>query len=1596
MNISIPFHISFSAKECPMIRSLTPSQISIICKCIVKIGIQSLFPLASYIPIVSEAALDLTADRYLEKSAELDRRLQREVNLQYSSWLSHFGDVLSDEVCGVILNDVTAILSEVSAELTPAFLLEHNRDYSHAVAVLLDDCRKTTPQYFTHEKHVRYLILNMVTAMIDILKTDPDFQWESILHLYRLVSQHLLEEPNSDPSHSGKEHMTRAQLRETLWQRSQDEYRRSHSLNNRFYGLNIIDRLLPSGYDAENSSLPVLGQMDNHDPCSAIDLYSSCQDDLSLLGEGGIGKTTFLQKILRSTLLDDQSSPIPWNGQPIPIFIELNRCPEDLSQWYDPISRQTNFILRFIAALAEGHSNLNLVSTNLLQLLEKDMSSTADTSPAYILLLDGFNEVNSNYSTREFLSSEILALHQYANVRVITTSRETQNANYQSQFRQLKLIGLTEDTIREHLQGHNIPQTVIADSLNHKVLRKCLRIPLYLCMFSVEMKGADFIPETPGEILYLFFHRESGMYNARSRVDQTEPNPLRRRQIKFVLDLILPYIGWSFEEIGSFHVKSQLMEEAIQEGFEYAHQLLSSSADNCFAVCNHDRQQAFDIYNSFFDKDGYLNTAEVLRILYDQLGIIYRDFTVSTNAPQGPLTENWRYAFIHHHFRDYFASMWNVLHLFMLSHIDASTFCNQHYPYWLFLNTTYWPSQKTEFISQILMEHRNRPVLNSHQRWTLPPKTLQEQCVLEGLLDFARTIPAAEDLRYLLANALAAIRVGRGEFTGLNLSGLNLRGCNFFNIINGRPNSEQITDFRNSILDEAAFQPQDHLDPVIEYINYLDHCYTLDFSGCVKEWDMDSGNLKRQLQAIQPVGNDDFSSSGWMKISDDEHWLMVKYQVSTPRGTETGIEIFDLSEEFTEPKILLTENPHRHVDFIAFSDDCNYAWAICDNNILYCWNLESWGTEYCRDYQGVFFEHTEIYGRSAYDQIYAFTTTYKKPLTAWREEFEDYDIEEDYPEDIDDYSDDEDDGSDGGDDYSDDGDDSAEGEDACSDDEDNYSEGDEDSLEDEDICACMILDLNKLTVENRPLCICQYTATQEERPVIGYCSESNAFLFHDFTHSCYQYLNAATGTCREVLHAFTEMTENLSPDAIHMGPAAYDSLYIIFNEICFCSGENWNPKKDYLNPLPSSKDIPLLAESEQDVDLYFCPNVRPSLDHYLLRDENNKTYDLDYGRSTIRMRFNTRMYNCCNLIRKDSADGFLLIHENNGITEFTGPTPEVSMQYCFADFDYDLQICCDNKAQNLLALCFVRADHEKVCLLHLDTGYLEDIYSTMQESETITSMEFHTSRPLLLIVTQYHVVEYDYQDQRLRLILTAAPTERTLRGRYMGNALQVVISDSRIDSGVPARCEEYLWSAASYSYQRSGYYEIPILTPTQSTYFITDDNDLGTEISQDMILNEGFFLRSRINPLDSMISVKWHSASPSEHKYEIRRPLPFESLYVCYTNRMRYTNSQNQIAIRSIYHGETSNEYIFIRDHQQFTYEKDVSHLTYEDVVEHLSACTGCLEDHSTWSFLIPYGDGHIIGCGEGYRLFILDQVTGKIIEEIEYQPGVSIKGCLM
>lgn len=774
-----------------------------------------------------------------------------------------------------------------------------------------------------------------------------------------------------------------------LWKASQNDFLRSRTKGSRFESLNIIQNLLPRGYTA-SPHFDAKGVMDGKKPRRIMDICQESDEHMAIVGNGGIGKTTFLHQIMLDEYLkDDPDAESGYlsaeykSGRPVPFFIELNRCPEKIREWRDDTLQKSNFITRHIGQLLEGHLSMDDVDKETLSQIEKEFQRTSrDGVPRYLLLLDGFNEVRSSkdHSIRAELSNEITVLSGYPNIRIITTSRETQAAYFASRFKNVQLIGLEEDDILSYLHACGMSETKAGLVKANRALMECLSVPLNICMFCAE-KGSEVLPETQGEIFYNFFHKDSAFYNIRNRAEDTRTNPLSGRQTAFILDFVLPFIGWSLERSDCFSVSARDIDSMICRSISLVEKFCQVLHDVPYRDFEYDASVLLETAKTL-QMDERDKKRQIIDCIHGYLGILYLH-----RHDTGDHGERNRYSFCHHQFRDYFSAVWDIQVLFLLPCIpesNAGSYPPNEYNNSIdeYANSSFWSSSKTRLISQILMEHRNKPYMDENSgRWYLPNPISVEQTVLKNALTFCRKLVKADmDSHFLLQNILSAMTAGRGELSGEDLRNLDLKSCNFFNVGCSRTGiaNTLAADFRGSHLHEKCFEPVGHQDNVIDFLYSGRFCYTIDRAGCIKCWDVHSGKMEYSLQEDDPCGLYDYAVSGFLKLSADRKWLAVKIQNSTKDGIETGVNLIGLDAQgyiSTQHRITLKAGEHKTLDAIFFTGDSKGILLLCDKTVIYCYELDKMSLCYQRKYP-VLVQGTILHSPDTHSPIHAFTGDY--------------------------------------------------------------------------------------------------------------------------------------------------------------------------------------------------------------------------------------------------------------------------------------------------------------------------------------------------------------------------------------------------------------------------------------------------------------------------------------------------------------------------------------------------------------------------------------------------------------------------------------------
>lgn len=1356
-------------------------------------------------------------------------------------------------------------------------------------------------------------------------------------------------------------------LKKELWLSAQRSFIESHRKGNRFYSLNIIERLLPYGY-VDNGYLPTRGKAEDGTIAPLISLCKNTDSNIAVVGDGGIGKTTFLQHLMQETFLTADGEPLEYmTHSPVMFFIELNRCPDHIGDWYDSSLQKTNFITRYIGQIKENHSSLDSVSTDTLTLLEKELQKVplAGEQPQYLLLLDGFNEVRSDHSVRTFLSNEISILNHYPNVRIITTSRETQSAYYASEFKTIRLVGLNEYDIKEYLYKCQIPEHIIGNAMACESLVRCLRIPLYLCMFSAKKSDDDFLPQTAGEILYSFFHRNSDFYNARMRVLETRSCKLNNKQIALILDFVIPYIGWFFETNDSFSVNEQEFCDIVEESLVNTKNLLCIGRSNPFKDFEYSCTLLSNTVESFYiDKRADIDA--IISCIYDYLGIVYQ-----YQINEGEFSDRIRFSFCHHHFRDYFSAMWDVQLLSMLQCVDASAFTGslnnsgEQCSFQYYLDKRHWQTQKVQFISEVLMEHRNRPMLDTISfNWYLPKPVYDEQRVLSRTIDYCRELRKNDiNTQHILQNVLSAILFGRKEYSGLNLSELDLKNCRFFNITCSRIGKSETlaVDFSNSIITESNFIPEDHQNEVMEYVYHENQCFTIDDAGIIKCWDILSGKMEYELHSKDPLGITDFSVKGYIKVSRDGHWLAAKVQETQPDGEVVYVNLFDLTNPELEPQKIKPVTRHKLLTYFAFTSDSKSLLILCDRIMVYCADIATQSILYGCEFD--LYKQSELYAESAESCIFAYTAEYDTYetdpaiMSTW--------INEDaYSDNADEW------------DYSDDAD-------------------EDDSVEIP--CAICVLTPDKSETQF----LYHFSGTPRTQPTITFVPEKKCFVFYNNTNNRIEQYDCKTNRCRQILENLAAYRD-IPPASIHVNPSCTNELYVMYPDICFNAEVSDSGNSSILMTYTISGVEKLLANSDDSGELEFKPNVVPTMNRFIISNGAN-TYEWDTENDLLIFKYNTAYYNCSALFADSVRGVYILVHEYNGVSIFGGEPLMLINQYCFQEPGYLINNSLFDAQHNLIALTFAKPEHEKVVLLDLTTGEQKDIYSTILKGESIANLCYNENGSTLLITSQYRCIEYDLIQNVSNCIVNSGKNELFISGIYINREIQIaVVERSCVDEPrVKPYCIYYkkLIHNNELHFDKVWSYEMPTLEKTDFNYFMHGYNDLGTLGSFDengrhqYWVTEGFFLEENETTKKFLAPkcFKWRG----NRKIAIdKKFIPYDMIFVCHSSALVNQYGCGKSGYSYLFLSEDMKEAIFTKNRVQLFYCDNLRDLTYQSLENGFEEHTKNANQNAFWDFVVPQNSETLLGCYESYNLISINAKDNQLLDTIDYYPGISIFDC--
>ena len=594
---------------------------------------------------------------------------------------------------------------------------------------------------------------------------------------------------------------------ELAWNAGKFWYETSCESGSRFASLDIDKYIMPLSLpSAHVTDLPINVCTDpekesEQKPLSQIIADTQKIQNMYLIGEGGIGKTTALFSIMEDTYKDSLYSVCQDKKTIVPLFIELSKAPADYCAVYE--DAKSTFIHRYLFMLISSFDEKHLISENpheMAKIMQERDSRAVDRmnilfenetdNVQYLLLLDGLNEVSRKQlsdsendfigTPAELIINEIQELLRYKNISVVITSRADEALNdMEDEFERFYLTGVSEDAIKEYLLQHYISFEEVRENAR---LMETLKIPLFLKMYS----KLDVTSEvsTPGEILYAFFSERSAKYTVRERINEIKrdrrmsgeahpANLITEKMQWFILDFLLPKLGWYMEKNELYTVDLKTIAEVIDP-------ILKGTEPT--DICGEYGIALFSDYHN--GRDGSVNTrtcaAQLLALGLGGQNYVKEIVDCCVNSLGILYVNNQSYGFVHQHIRDFFAALKIVTDMKMTLYIPSNQ--GKMFHCLNSIGEEFLGESVAKLIGDILKEYQNRPVFINEKWIDITPET-GNRSIITGVLGLCRNIFSEENLfaQYAVKNLLKIIYFSRHTFNGFDFSDLDLRSCYFNN-----------------------------------------------------------------------------------------------------------------------------------------------------------------------------------------------------------------------------------------------------------------------------------------------------------------------------------------------------------------------------------------------------------------------------------------------------------------------------------------------------------------------------------------------------------------------------------------------------------------------------------------------------------------------------------------------------------------------------------------------------------------------------------------------------------------------------------------------
>ena len=306
-------------------------------------------------------------------------------------------------------------------------------------------------------------------------------------------------------------------------------------------------------------------------------------------------------------------------------------------------------------------------------------------------------------------------------------------------------------------------------------------------------------------------------------------------------------------------------------------------------------------------------------------------------------------------------------------------------------------------------------------------------------------------------------------------------------------------------------------------------------------------------------------------------------------------------------------------------------------------------------------------------------------------------------------------------------------------------------------------------------------------------------------------------------------------------------------------------------------------------------------------------------------------------------------------------------------------------------------------LLDLATGLERTVYSTFRLGETIESLCFSGDGKELLITSQYQCLACETVSGGLQEVAQAGRNERLAAGHYAGDEIEIAVVEHAAEEEpqVQPYCIFYRrgMENGQPAYLPAWYYLMPALQEEQFPYFIYRSGDLGTggsnssEGFQQYWVTRGFFLE-QLPGLAALLRPRCYALKGGRRIRVEKQFRPLDMLFVRHERPLTNRYGVGDSGISYLYLGGEQPEAILTDNRECLSYHGDLRELDYRGLREAMDTPLQEGPEGAYWDYAIPWHDGSLMGCYEFYRLARLRPSDNQLLEQIEYEPGISVIGC--